>query len=301
MNDLTNLGFEERVIGTAVGNRTMWVRRGTTKIMKLFIQGFGQKAETWWRTFKDVLADCSDTIMVVERGLQDDAPIYTSRTSLNDQRREMGAIFEALRLEYPYANRWDLIGHSLGGVLAEMLAADYPLQVGHVMVIAPVPEQHFGLLRNWDFWLNGGAWCLPPSIDILIRHPDDGFVVPVQAVPGLFTGGQVPAPAVLEYWQSWRQDSAQVFFDLALSYRGGNLLLAKAKGWTGKFVMVICGSDKLMNFGQLCKDAKKNDAIETVVLGIVPHCYWFVDEWWWKRHTISTLRHALGLIGTSIP
>jgi pimeloyl-ACP methyl ester carboxylesterase len=111
--------------------------RGTGGPSLLFLHYWGGSSRTWRHVVSALSADFR-TVTIDQRGWgqSDDAPSYT----LADLADDAQAVIGALGLDW-----YVLIGHSMGGKAAQLLASRQPQGLQGLVLVAPSPPSPLGL------------------------------------------------------------------------------------------------------------------------------------------------------------
>lgn len=123
----------------------------------VLLHALGERAADWERV-RDALARDRHVYALDLRGHGlSDRPAQYSPELMRD---DVLGFLDALGLDSV-----DLVGHSLGGVVAYLVAAEQPRRVGHGFVLedapAPLPRISAAPVRPEGSWTSTGRWCSP--------------------------------------------------------------------------------------------------------------------------------------------
>jgi pimeloyl-ACP methyl ester carboxylesterase len=169
------------------GGREMYMEcQGTGYPTVVFVSGAGDRTETWSKTLdpskQAVLPaiaqtnrvcayDRPGTILATGEGMEDfeksrSDPV-PQPTTLQDGVDDLHALLGASRERGPYV----MVGHSMGGAIAELYASEYPQEVSGLVLIDYTPYEARTALTDeqWELWkpLLGGS----PSEEALALYP----------------------------------------------------------------------------------------------------------------------------------
>ncbi len=99
----------------------------------VMIMGYGGTMEAWDPRFIDALAQHHEVIIFDNAGIGDTEALPTPLT-IDAMAEQTSALIKALGL-----NRPDILGWSMGGMIAQALAVEYPSQVGRLVLCATFP------------------------------------------------------------------------------------------------------------------------------------------------------------------
>lgn len=181
----------------------------------VFIHGYCQTGqETWGETIEGLrAAGITNTCLIIERKHGE----HAGRLTLGEQVQNLRDFLHYLMQERQLLDRkviW--VGHSLGALLAQEMAATWRLLTAGLITLAPVPNTGWRIFCNWRFWWHGGFISLPNVIwSVLTGH---SVHFPRQMIRGLFTGYNCPQERFERFMQVQRPDSAWIFIQCLLAY-----------------------------------------------------------------------------------
>ena len=293
MEPLTTLGFWQKSV--CIRNpvkkyqwgrrRHVYVRFGkANKRIFVLVGGYAQPVGSWYRFIKDVMSP-NDTIIVISRG--NDAgnhPGYTSYTTLGSQIAEVGQIFDWVLHNLLKPNqKVDLIGHSAGALFCRQLTLLFPKNIRDVFQIAPLPENRWSIIKNASFWQNGGFSALTSTIRGLFIESGEGVLIPYKPAKTLFSSPLTEPSVFASYYGTLLRDSVIAFFQMALTYSGGELIKAKSKGWEGNNTVFYCSGDAIMNFVDSRAMTINGQGQLVILPQITPHCFTLSPEDTWQK------------------
>ncbi|RYD33086.1 MAG: alpha/beta fold hydrolase [Verrucomicrobiaceae bacterium] len=113
----------------------------------LFIQGVGVVGEGW-RPQVDTLREEFRTMIFDNRGIGKSQPC-TVRLTIEDMARDAKALMDAAGWE-----RAHVVGHSMGGLIAQQLALDHPGRVRSLSLLCTFAEgREAARLTPWTLWM----------------------------------------------------------------------------------------------------------------------------------------------------
>ena len=116
------------------GIRLFGEERGQGDLPRVFLHYWGGSSRTWRHVTQALAATCR-TIALDHRGWgQSDAP--AAGYALADLSADVLGVIAALNL-----HRYVLVGHSMGGKVAQLLAAQQPVGLAGLVLVAPSPPQ----------------------------------------------------------------------------------------------------------------------------------------------------------------
>ena len=171
------------------GGREMYMEcRGKGHPTVVFVAGGGDRAETWSKTLdpseQAVLPaiaetnrvcayDRPGTFLAVGAGAEDFLPSRSDPvpqpTTLQDGVDDLHALLDVSGERAPYV----LVGHSIGGAIAELYASEYPRGVSGLVLVDYIP---YGMRKGltdeeWNLWLTTPL-SGKPSEEALAIYPD---------------------------------------------------------------------------------------------------------------------------------
>lgn len=132
--------LSERTI--AVDGRSVHVEEGGTGPSVVFESGLGEDLSTWSHVLPGIAA--SAHVFAYDRaGLGKSDPSPAPRT-IEQMAAELHGVLLAARVPAP----WILVGHSLGGAIAEVFAHRYPREVAGLVLVDPEDGRLDEMLRS---------------------------------------------------------------------------------------------------------------------------------------------------------
>jgi N-formylmaleamate deformylase len=128
LNDLIPAHWEAKTV-TANGIEQHYYRTGGRKPPLVMLHGITSGALYWLRVAKALEADY-DVIMPDARGHGRSARVHNGQLAFENLVADAVALIRALELDRPY-----LLGHSMGGITATFVAANYPELLGGLMIV----------------------------------------------------------------------------------------------------------------------------------------------------------------------
>lgn len=182
--------------------------------MIVCIHGYCQGAgETWTATIQAMREQgVRNTILLIDRVHGE----YCGRMSLEDQLQELRNYVQRLCEHNTIGSRVIWLGHSLGGLLAQDLAATFTSRTAGVIAIAPAPLNGWWVLSSWRFWLYGGLLALPATLYSIWTGRGVRFSRPT--VRGLFMAEYGDRVELERFYYFQRPDSAWMFLNFLLWY-----------------------------------------------------------------------------------
>lgn len=289
--ELARIGFSalaiEHDVKGLTTRTTVHIRTGTPGGRTfLFIAGYLQPSSCWSGLVNEVWKDTSrDTLIVLSRRGEDAprTPKLTGLLPLSWQQAEVRSAVAYLEHEGHLTPGTILVGHSLGALLGRHLVDAFPHLFARIIQIAPTPDTRWTLLFSRSFWMNGGFLALPSAFRGIVC-PWRGVLLNKERLRGLFAGERIGANALSAYYDHQVPDSAVLFTQLLLSYRGYELIHAYRHGWRGDVTYVMCPADAVTSVETIVGIAAEHERagmkVKTVTLAYeTPHA-WFASDFW---------------------
>lgn len=173
---------------------------------------------------------------------------------------------------------FDVVGHSVGCIMAKRLAVALPQVVDRVILVCPPNEERAELFKNWEFWKKAGFRALFHSIWTLIVFWR-GFTPQTKVTQLCYLSPETREYEVLAFRRKMLPDSTITFYGL-LWHKGGELEVARANGWQGKAIYIATPDDLLFKISKIVEYTTRHPEFAQFV-GLAsgtPHCFWFADK-----------------------
>jgi pimeloyl-ACP methyl ester carboxylesterase/ketosteroid isomerase-like protein len=144
------------------GTRIHVRRRGSGELALVFLHYYGGSSRTWDKVVK-ALPDRYRIVATDHRGWGDSAaPAQGYR--IEDLANDAEGVIEALSL-----TRYVLVGHSMGGKVAQLIASRRPKGLAGLVLVAPSPPSP-ALLSDEEAATLSGAYRSRESVEFVIDH-----------------------------------------------------------------------------------------------------------------------------------
>lgn len=290
--NFTALTIRHDVLGFST-ETTVYLRRGSPAGRTfLFLAGYLQPASSWSGLIAEVWRKNShpnDTLIVIaRRGEMLKKPLkLTGLLPLSWQQAEVRSAVLHLERDGILKPEAVIVGHSFGALLGRHLIEIFPHLFNHIIQIAPTPDLRWALLLNWSFWKNGGFLALPTAI-IGTLLPWYGVRLSKARLREMFAGKRVTKDELATYAAHCVADSAVLFTQLLLTYRGYELIRAWQHGWSGRITYICCPADAVTSVDTIsdlaAEHARAGIPTQCITLAYeTPHA-WFVSEFWAQQN-----------------
>lgn len=266
-----------------LGNCNMWVRTPEhVQDTVLFVVGFGHRPEH--------LANLVDAVPVINQVIILNLNVGVQHigwlTISGKLHRIIAWVRHLILRDYIKGRQVIIEAHSMGGIYEEDLVARFPLRVGNIVLLGPVPQQQFGIARHPSYWIYA-VGAVPSLLRSLVWGT--GMLPPRWVARGLFTNESLTDSEFDRYYDGLVPDSGLAFLQMMFVYRGGAYQRARAAGWNGNIVVVAAGKDmvcRVRTLREMCPIVRARLRI----LEGMPHCF-FVKPL--DAHTRRVLQEAL--------
>lgn len=269
---LMQAGFRQITVHTEdFGKRRAWIREvEDAEETIVLLPGYAHQAAHYARLFSGRCMD-KQVLVLDLNGLHRDRPEKIGRLSIGWKNAEVLAIVDGLRLSGRIEGKLTVVGHSIGGTFAPIIATKFPRLVGDLRLVTPFPIQARAVAYHLSYW-----WYALPTIPSIIRSIiwGSGVICSPWSARGLFTGQDLPEREFWEFYEGLVPESGWAFVQYILWYSGTKAYeRAKGAGWEGRVKIIAAAEDLICRVGDLRQSAGLIDSPPPSILPEQPHCF----------------------------
>jgi pimeloyl-ACP methyl ester carboxylesterase len=263
----------------------------------VLVHGYLQGGWSTWEGVAQRLAGMTEkTIVVVNRIGHEGGtrPKKLGRMTVGEQSNDLSDIAESLRSCGVIGEDQviDWVGHSLGGLLAEMQIERDPRNAGYYVGVAPVQPTPLAIFTNPIFWIGGvaGLWGVVRSV-----LTGEGVRYWRWMSKWLFTGTQVTNGQFEAFRGDEQPDSGWIFLQCLLFFgwgAGTTLTRARRNGWRGKATVIHFSHDHILPTWGMKRMRTIGHADQLHMLNSA-HCWWTHDAERKYPEIATMIAHAL--------